>query len=328
MSHTETEAPVLLTVRQLARHPIHLLLRDRITFGRDCDGFLLADTRASRRHAELRLVGGRVVVSDLGSSNGTSCNGRSIEGETELSTGDVVGIGSSEIVVGTAVATALAASVDAGPVRELTTEMEAAERPRTSVIRLSESVQAYDYVEDLTASSTAEGTFTIVFSDIESSTTKATAMGDESWLRVLDVHNRIVRTQLDRHGGREIKSQGDGFMMSFGSARRAVAFAIDTQREMSRRRRLHPAWDILVRIGVHTGEAMQTPDGDLYGRHVIIASRIADQAAGGEILVSSLVRELTEGKIDLVYDRGRTVTLKGIGDQTVHHVRWSTGNDR
>jgi class 3 adenylate cyclase len=56
---------------------------------------------------------------------------------------------------------------------------------------------------------------------------------------------------------------------------------------------------------------------------VIIASRIADQAEGGEILVSALVRELTEGKVDLRYDRGRTIPLKGIGDQTVHQVAWA-----
>jgi class 3 adenylate cyclase len=317
------DAPVVLTVRQLARQPIHLLLRDRVTFGRDCDGFLLADARASRRHAELRLTAGQVVVSDLGSSNGTSRNGQPISGETALQTGDVVGIGSSEIVVGQAVALALDAGAGGSPIRELTTEMEEAERPRTSIIKLSESILTYDYVEDLSQAATAEGTFTIVFSDIESSTAKATAMGDESWLRVLDVHNRIVRDQLKRYGGREIKSQGDGFMMCFDSARRAVTFAIATQRQIGRQRRDEPGWDIQIRIGVHTGEAMQTADGDLYGRHVIIASRIADQAAGGEILASALVRELTEGKIDLHYDTGRTVALKGIGDQIVHRVSWA-----
>jgi class 3 adenylate cyclase len=323
MRQSDAAAPVVLTVRQLARRPIHLLLKDRVTFGRDCDGFLLADTRASRRHAELQLSGGQVVVTDLGSSNGTTVNGQLISGEIDLRAGDVVGIGSAEIVVGTQVAMVLGSGNDPAPIRELTTEMDAAERPRTSIIRLGDSIEVEDYVDDLSATAAAEGTFTIVFSDIEGSTEKATALGDESWLRVLDVHNQIVREQLKRHRGREIKSQGDGFMLSFDSARRAVSFAIDTQRQISERRTRQPSWDILIRIGVHTGEAMRTPDGDLYGRHVIIASRIADQAEGGEILVSALVRELTEGKVDLRYDRGRTIPLKGIGDQTVHQVAWA-----
>lgn len=320
MSQSEVTAPIVLTVRQFARSPLHLLVRDRVTFGRDCDGFLLADNRASRRHAEFRVVGDRVYVADLGSSNGTTRNGQAIRGETLLDEGDVVGIGNAEIVVGAPVATA----TPSGTVRlgELTTEMELAERHRSSIARLSETVNMND-VSDLAAGIGDEGTVTIVFSDIENSTVRATSLGDDSWMQALDVHNRIVRAQLRKHGGREIKSQGDGFMMSFDSARRAVMFAIDTQREMTQRRTTDPSWDLTVRIGVHTGEAVRTADGDLYGRHVIIASRIADHASGGEILVSSLVRELTTGKVDLHYDLGRTVELKGIGDQTVHRVAWS-----
>ncbi|MDH3679304.1 MAG: FHA domain-containing protein [Acidimicrobiia bacterium] len=321
MSQSEVSAPIVLTVRQFARSPLHVLLRDRVTFGRDCDGFLLADNRASRRHAEFRVVGNRVYVTDLGSSNGTTRNGQPIRGETPLDEGDVVGIGNAEIVVGAAVASATAPT---GPARlgELTTDMELAEQHRSSIARLSETVNLND-VSDLAAGIGDEGTVTIVFSDIENSTVRATSLGDESWLRALDVHNRIVREQLRKHGGREIKSQGDGFMLSFDSARRAVMFAIDTQREMTQRRITEPSWDLTIRIGVHTGEAVRTADGDLYGRHVIIASRIADHASGGEILVSSLVRELTSGKIDLHYDLGRTVDLKGIGHQTVHRVAWS-----
>ena len=313
--------PVVLTVRQFARSPLHLLLRDRIMFGRDCDGFLLVDNRASRRHAEFRLVGSQVLVSDLGSSNGTTRNGQPLKGETLLHSGDIVGIGSAEIEVGEPVA--LAPGSRQAVKGDLTTEMQTAERHRSSIERLSETVDTRE-LTSLAADISDQGTVTIVFSDIEDSTVRATSLGDESWMRSLDVHNRIVRAQLRRHGGREIKSQGDGFMMSFDSARRAVQFAIDAQRDIHHQRQNEPAWDLSIRLGVHTGEAVRTPDGDLYGRHVIIASRIADHAAGGEILVSSLVRELTTGKVDLNFDQGRVVELKGIGNQTVHRVAWSS----
>jgi class 3 adenylate cyclase len=320
MSENAVTGPIVLTIRQFARSPLHLLLRDRITFGRDCDGFLLVDNRASRRHAEFRLVGAQVLVADLGSSNGTTRNGQLIQGETLLHAGDIVGIGSAEIEVGEPVA--LAQSGPQADPGDLTTEMRTAERHRSSIARLSETVDTRE-LTSLANNIGDEGTVTIVFSDIEDSTVRATRLGDESWMRALDVHNRIVRAQLRRHGGREIKSQGDGFMMSFESARRAVQFAIDAQRDILQQRESQPAWDLTIRLGVHTGEAVRTADGDLYGRHVIIASRIADHAEGGEILVSSLVRELTTGKVELQYDAGRTVELKGIGSQIVHRVAWS-----
>lgn len=325
MSQDEA-APIVLTIRQFARSPLHLLLRDRVTFGRDCDGFLLADSRASRRHAEFLRVGGEVRVRDLGSSNGTTRNGQPITAETVLAEGDIVGIGQAEIVVGGPVGAADHRR-DHSRTVELSSEMVSAEQHRSTIERLGETVDITDYAS-LASRAGDQGTVTIVFSDIENSTVKATTMGDDSWIRMLDIHNTIIRGQLKRHRGREIKSQGDGFMMSFDSARRAVMFAIGAQREMLAQRRREPGWDLNIRLGVHTGEAVHAPDGDLYGRHVIIASRIADQARGGEILVSSLVRELTTGKVDLAYDLGRSVELKGIGPQTVHRVAWSATTDR
>ena len=320
MSEGAAAGPIVLTVRQFARSPLHLLLRDRITFGRDCDGFILVDNRASRRHAEIRLLGSEIVVVDLGSSNGTTRNGQQIQGQTALQPGDVVGIGSAEIEIGNTVG---ATSPDVRTtLRDLTTEITAAERHRSTITKLSETVDITDF-HSLASSIGDEGTVTIVFSDIEDSTARATRLGDDSWLRALDTHNRIVREELRNHGGREIKSQGDGFMLSFDSARRAVAFAIAAQQAIARKRHDDPDWDLTIRLGIHTGEAVRTADGDLYGRHVVIASRIADAANGSEILVSSLVRELTTGKLDLRYGDGRSVELKGIGVQVVHEVIWS-----
>ena len=77
-----------------------------------------------------------------------------------------------------------------------------------------------------------------------------------------------------------------------------------------------------IRIGLHTGEAVQEA-GDFYGKHVNLASRIADEAKGGEILVSSLLRELTESAGDIAFGEGRVVELKGLtGSQRVFSVGW------
>ena len=77
-----------------------------------------------------------------------------------------------------------------------------------------------------------------------------------------------------------------------------------------------------IRIGLHTGEAIKEAD-DFYGRHVILASRIADEANGGEILVSSLLKELTDSAGDLAFGEAREVELKGLsGTQRVFSVAW------
>ena len=325
---TDAPAPIVLTVRRANARPIHVLLFDTVTFGRDCDGFLIADPGVSRRHAEIRFVddasGGLVVLRDLESSNGTTCNGRRVDGEIVVDHGDLIGIGTAEIVVG---GTATNQPVPGDSlVRRLAREMRGEDGPRSVVVQLGESVRSSGEFADLVEVAHGEGTFTIVFSDIEGSTSLAADAGDDAWMQMLERHNDIVRSQLSQHGGREVKSQGDGFMMSFGSARRAVDFAIAVQRELDGARRLDPQWPVRVRIGVHTGEAIETADGDLFGRHVVTASRIADEADGGEILVSGLVRALTEGRLELEYEPGYVVALKGLGEVVVHRVSWRGGN--
>lgn len=325
MNPPQDAAPVVLTVRQHARQPVHLLLLGNLAIGRDCDGFILADAQASRRHAVFSNGAGpdagHIRVRDLASANGTTCNGQPFQGEIDVEHGDIIGIGTSEIVIGTTLT--LGARSDDSVVRDLANEMRRAERPKSAIMQLIDSVQSPNQLKLLAKEARGEGTFTIVFSDIEGSTNLATRLGDDAWMRVLDVHNEIIRTELTRHQGREVKSQGDGFMMAFESARRAVDFAIAVQQELHRRRNQQPEWQIRVRIGVHTGEAITTADGDLFGRHVVVASRIADHADGNEILVSGLVRDLTQGRHELAYEPAMTVVLKGLGEQLVHRVIWS-----
>lgn len=164
---------------------------------------------------------------------------------------------------------------------------------------------------------------TIVFTDLERNTDILQRLGDAAWRDLLREHERITRDQLKRHGGDEIKTIGDSFMASFGSATRALECAVALQRafhEWNDTERGGQA-PLRVRVGVNAGEPI-AEGGDLFGTSVTVASRIASTAAGGEVLVSNVVRELVAGKGFLFSDRGDAV-LRGFEDPVrMYELRW------
>ena len=165
-----------------------------------------------------------------------------------------------------------------------------------------------------------DGTVTMLFSDIEGSTALNERLGDVRWLDLLRIHNGVVRDQVQAHGGFEVKSQGDGFMIAFPSARRAVQCARAIQDAIASALGEHPEGPIRLRIGLHTGEAIRE-EADFYGKNVVLAARIADQADGGEILASSVVKQLTESAGDLSFEEVREVELAGLaGTHDVYKV--------
>ncbi|MDZ4277837.1 MAG: adenylate/guanylate cyclase domain-containing protein [Dehalococcoidia bacterium] len=167
-----------------------------------------------------------------------------------------------------------------------------------------------------------EGTVTILFTDIADSTAIGERLGDRRWLEVLRMHNAIVREQMQAQGGYEVKTAGDGFMVAFTSARRALQCAIDVQRALVPYNDDHPDAPLSVRIGLHTGEPVREAD-DFYGWHVNLAGRIAASARGGEILVSSLLKGLIESAGDITFSEPREVQFKGVsGIQRVFAVAW------
>jgi len=169
------------------------------------------------------------------------------------------------------------------------------------------------------------GLQTILFTDVEGSTALTQRLGDAKARDVLREHERIVREALKSHGGSEVKTMGDGFMASFGSAVKALECAIAIQTAFEARNASNET-PIRVRIGLNAGEpiAEDDPDGrgDLFGTAVIRAARIAALATGGEILVANVVRELAEGKGFMFGDRGE-VPLRGFDDPVrLFEVRW------
>lgn len=149
---------------------------------------------------------------------------------------------------------------------------------------------------------------TILFTDIEGHTTIMQRLGDAKGRALLREHEELTREALANHGGAEIKTMGDGFMASFGSAQGALSCAIALQQALEAR----DGEPLKVRVGVNAGEPIAEDD-DLFGSSVIMAARIAAKAEGGQILVSNVVRELVAGKGFLFSDTGEHA-LRGFED--------------
>ncbi len=167
----------------------------------------------------------------------------------------------------------------------------------------------------------AADVYTILFTDIESSTELTQRLGDAKAQDVLHTHNKIVRDALRAHGGREIKHTGDGIMASFSSSSGALSCAVAIQQAIKAHVDAHPDTPLAVYIGLNAGEPV-AEDNDLFGTAVQLARRICDKAGAGEILASNVVRELAAGKGFLFSDCGET-DLRGFEDPVrLYEVSW------
>jgi len=157
---------------------------------------------------------------------------------------------------------------------------------------------------------------TILFTDIADATKRAAQMGDAGWREVLATHHRLVRQQLARFRGREVDTAGDGFFASFDGPARAIRCATAITEQVR-------SLGLEVRAGLHTGEC-ELVDGKVAGIAVHIGARVAAQAAPGEVLVSSTVRDLVAGSGLRFEDRGEH-ELKGVpGDWRLYAVENSS----
>ncbi len=158
---------------------------------------------------------------------------------------------------------------------------------------------------------------TIVFSDIVSSTDLVSQLGDAAARDIFLQHDKIVRDQIKKHGGRELQNLGDGFMLSFGSGTAAIKCARDIQKEISKD--LNP---IKVRMGINTGEVVRREGKHPFGQAVVVASRIASKAEGEQILVSDVTKQLASGSKFPFVEKGR-FKPKGFNESIkLHEVNW------
>lgn len=148
---------------------------------------------------------------------------------------------------------------------------------------------------------------TVLFTDIVDSTRQAGELGDRAWRGVLERHDQLIRREIARYKGREIKTTGDGFLVTFDGPARAVrcgSAIVSATAEIG----------LQVRAGAHTGEIELRGDADIGGIAVHIASRIASLAGPGELLVSGTVRDLVAGSNLALADRGYR-SLKGLAER-------------
>ena len=161
---------------------------------------------------------------------------------------------------------------------------------------------------------------TILFTDIEGSTSLTQRVGDAKAQELLHAHNRIVRDALTAHGGTETKHTGDGIMASFTSASAALECAIAIQRALAQHNE-SAEQPIGVRIGLNAGEPVAEEE-DLFGTAVQLAARICAHAEPGQVLLPEGVRHLVAGKRFLFADIGE-IALRGFEDPVrLFEVRW------
>jgi class 3 adenylate cyclase len=172
---------------------------------------------------------------------------------------------------------------------------------------------------DLRAHASADGNIAILFTDIEGSTALTERIGDEPAQSIIRAHNAIIREQVAAHGGVEVRSAGDGFMLAFRDSPAALDCAVAIQRAIAAVDWPQP---LRIRAGLHSGEAI-SEHGDFNGRNVILAGRIAAHARGGEILASETIAAEAGALRNAEFGPASEVELKGLtGTHRVHQVRW------
>lgn len=144
---------------------------------------------------------------------------------------------------------------------------------------------------------------TVLFTDVVGSTKQAALLGDRRWRELLERHNTVIRSQLERFRGVEVSTAGDGFLATFDGPARAIHCGHEIGRQVKR-------LGLDVRAGVHTGEIERVGD-DVAGIAVHIGARIAGLAGAGEVYVSGTVRDLVAGSGLRFEDRG-TQELSGV----------------
>jgi class 3 adenylate cyclase len=160
---------------------------------------------------------------------------------------------------------------------------------------------------------------TVLFTDIVDSTATLERIGDAAWRSLLAAHNTALRDQMNRFRGREKATTGDGFLVVFDSASRAVACGAAMVRAAEKA-------GVSIRVGIHTGEVTFVGS-DVRGVAVHTAARVLSVAGPGEVVVSATTHDLLEGS-DYAFADAGAHTLKGLsGVRSLHRLIGRAGGD-
>jgi adenylate cyclase len=169
----------------------------------------------------------------------------------------------------------------------------------------------------LSRMSSPDGAVTLMLSDIADAGAAAEGLGSERWEQLVRDHHLLVERLVAGHDGQVVKFQDDGFLASFNSAHAGLHAAVELQRTFTAGES-----SLTIRVGVHSGFVMGNPE-HLMGRNVVLASRIASQAKGGEILVSSTARDYTQTDPSFKFEERGEYHFKGLhGEHTVYSLIW------
>ena len=172
----------------------------------------------------------------------------------------------------------------------------------------------------LSRMSSPDGAVTLMLSDIADAGTAAAELGPERWDQLLRDHHLLVEQLISRHHGELAKFSDDGFLASFNSAHAGMHAAVELQRTFA----AGPAElrSLGIRVGLHCGFVIGNPE-QLMGRNAVLAARIAAQATGGEILVSSATKEYTQTDPSFRFEERGEYHFKGLhGEHLVYSVLW------
>jgi adenylate cyclase len=191
------------------------------------------------------------------------------------------------------------------PVEVLRRLMEKAVEQRPS--RLSSlGLTALDLLSSADGETGTQATVTVVFTDLEGFTAYTAAHGDAAATALLQRHHRAVGPVVRTMAGRLVKRLGDGLLLCFADAEQAVLAAVellDTAPE-----------PLTLRCGAHSGEALVTKR-DVMGHVVNVAARVTELAKGGEVLVTTAVREAAGDVPGIAFGRARARRLKGVSEK-------------
>jgi class 3 adenylate cyclase len=187
---------------------------------------------------------------------------------------------------------------------------------RTSIDVIASALEPV--LPDLGRLSSPDGALTLMLSDVDGAAELAERLGPEPWAELLHDHHTLVRQVVDHHDGQVAKVESDGFMAYFNSAHAALHCGIELQGTFSS----GADTGIALRMGLHSGFVIANPE-QMLGRNVVLAARIADKASGGEILVSSALKEYTERDPRFRFEDRGEFHFKGLlGEHSVYAVQW------
>jgi adenylate cyclase len=199
-------------------------------------------------------------------------------------------------------------------------------RPRGSTIRLSSIDAIASSLEpglpELGQLSSPDGAVTLMLADIDRASSIAETLGPDRWEALLRNHDALIRQLVGHHDGQIFRSERDGFLASFPSAHAGLHCAVELQRTTWSDPASGDDTAVRLRTGLHSGFVIANPE-QLLGRNVVLAARIAGQAKGGEILVSSTLKQYTERDPSFRFEERGEFHFKGLhGQHSVFAVLW------